>query len=1038
MGGSSKKVTSGYKYYLGVHFVLCQGPIESVLEIEVDEKNIFDSSATDETLTIDKPNLFGGEDREGGIVGSIDIALGNSTQSANSYLQNKIGTSIPAYRGVVSAILRQVYVGLNPYLKPWAFKAKRIRSTGINGDTQWNEGYAAITQNAIPMDLGTRAYAAAFGVDTDGTQVRKLSYVSESTTEFTVKREIYDPDGTLLSSSNFQIPKMDNYNNTDMFLCMGSAEVTTQRKNGSGSGNVSSLYIDADLSFRPLTSTYNGLNYYSVQATTSSFYPHRMKVGNKYLVHGGNLSSYLNMYYIDGSGSNPQATYLVSSSSNNALYFSVDESSSRVLLFDRTTRTVRLLDSDDLSLIASYDNTKHNWTSSFSGVAYYKGAILTYDFIDAAWGLRLYRIVGGELVQFGDTISASSVSSSRYIVPFSEGKFLSQGRLYSLEPGVEDMNPAHIIRECLTDPTWGLGYTSADIDDDSFSSVAATLFDEGMGISILWTNESPIEDFISEIVRHIDAALFITKSDGKFKLKLIREDEVASPTVFIGEDDVASVTNYYKKSFGELVNSVTVNYEDTEINETRSVTVQDVALIQMQGQVISTTIQYPGFTNKSIATRVAQRDLRSLSSQLRSCTIECTRIAASLEIGDTFVFTWPDLGFSSTVMRVQGLEFGDGRSNRIRIKALEDVFSLPATSIIESPDIYDPNLGGTAIDAAPRLLIEAPYYELAQRLGQTAVDETLSSSPEAGYIIAAAGRSAGAINSRLYVDSGAGYEDSGNLEFSPFGYLAADVLPSETTIVIQNTQDVDLVETATHLQVNEELMVINSITENSSGYEVGVGRGILDTVPAPMHSTGDAVIFWDVYGETDEVEYAAIETIFAKILTNTGNDQLLLADATAESITLDYRAIRPYPPGNVKVNGTAYPSYIGETAELQITWSHRDRLQQTSGELYDTTYGNIGPEAGVTYTLRIYGEDDTLLRTETGITGTSYTYLEDDELSDSKLSSDSNTSYPGDSDTNYRLNYSLRFELEAVRVGVTSDDLTSFQFHNITIVRGSS
>ena len=46
---------------------------------------------------------------------------------------------------------------------------------------------------------------------------------------------------------------------------------------------------------------------------------------------------------------------------------------------------------------------------------------------------------------------------------------------------------------------------------------------------------------------------------------------------------------------------------------------------------------------------------------------------------------------------------------------------------------------------------------------------------------------------------------------------------------------------------------------------------------------------------------------------------------------------------------------------------------------------SIGPETSVTYTLRIYGESDTLLRTETGLTGTSYTYASADEISDSGL-----------------------------------------------------
>ena len=44
----------------------------------------------------------------------------------------------------------------------------------------------------------------------------------------------------------------------------------------------------------------------------------------------------------------------------------------------------------------------------------------------------------------------------------------------------------------------------------------------------------------------------------------------------------------------------------------------------------------------------------------------------------------------------------------------------------------------------------------------------------------------------------------------------------------------------------------------------------------------------------------------------------------------------------------------------------RDRLSQTVS-LVPQTNGNIGPEASVTYTLRIYGEAGSLRRTYSGV-----------------------------------------------------------------------
>jgi hypothetical protein len=46
---------------------------------------------------------------------------------------------------------------------------------------------------------------------------------------------------------------------------------------------------------------------------------------------------------------------------------------------------------------------------------------------------------------------------------------------------IYDMNPAHIIRECLTDTNWGMGYPESDIDDVSFTAAANTLYSESNG-----------------------------------------------------------------------------------------------------------------------------------------------------------------------------------------------------------------------------------------------------------------------------------------------------------------------------------------------------------------------------------------------------------------------------------------------------------------------------------------------------------------------------------------------------------------------------
>jgi len=87
-------------------------------------------------IRINKPNLFGGEKREGGIVGDIDVLMGTPTQAQNDYLASRAGADVPGYRGICSLVLRQVFLGLNPYLKPWSVRLTRILKAE-DGGPQW-------------------------------------------------------------------------------------------------------------------------------------------------------------------------------------------------------------------------------------------------------------------------------------------------------------------------------------------------------------------------------------------------------------------------------------------------------------------------------------------------------------------------------------------------------------------------------------------------------------------------------------------------------------------------------------------------------------------------------------------------------------------------------------------------------------------------------------------------------------------------------------------------------------------------------------
>lgn len=675
MGGSSKKVTVGYKYYLGMHMVLCHGPVDKVTRIEVDGKTAWSGNATGGAISVNAPDLFGGESREGGVSGRVDIDMGGPLQGRNAYLQGRLGADIPAYRGVLGAVLNQVYVGLNPYLKRWAFWASRIhvRQDGI---AQWYDAKAEI----------------------------------------------------------------------------------------------------------------NG-----------------------------------------------------------------------------------------------------------------------------------------------------------------------------------DMNPAHILRECLTDPDWGMGYPEADIDDASFTAAADQMFTEGMGMSLLWDRSVTLEEFIQIVLKHIDGSIYVDRSTGKFVLKLARGGYDINSLLVLDESSVDRITDFKRNTIGELVNSVTVVYWDANTGKNGSVTVQDIALAAQQQATIGTTKQFPGFTNGTLATQVAARSLKALSVPLASGTIYANRKAASLNVGDVFVLSWPRYGISQLVMRVANVEMGALGSNVVKIQAVEDVFALSSAIYAPPPPSgwSDPN--NPPAPCPQHHVIEAPFWELVQRMGET---DARSVPATAGFVVATGVRpSSDASNAKLFTNpTNTTWEEAGTVDFCPTAILTAAVTPTATVFPIGTGVDLDVVQVGTYAQLDNELVRIDAVSDTS----LTVGRGVLDTVAKP-HAVGARLFFADAFFESDAVEYATGENADIRILPSTGLGTLALASAPTQSVNMVARQHKPYPPGQLRINSQAYPDAVRGDQNITVGWAHRDRLQQTA-TLIDTLSGSIGPEAGTTYTCRLLTQGGSVLVTHSGLTGTGDTF----------------------------------------------------------------
>src|ERR1035437_1908995 len=308
-----------------------------------------------------------------------------------------------------------------------------------------------------------------------------------------------------------------------------------------------------------------------------------------------------------------------------------------------------------------------------------------------------YRVTNG--FDSSGTVQLSSNSPPSFI---SAGLQIGAESDVDTPAGVVDMNFAHIAREAITDTFWGMGYPEATIDDASFRAAADTLYTEGLGGSFTWTQQMTIEDFLTDIMRHISGALYIDRHTGLWTLKLIRADYTIGDLLVLDESNVSKIENATRKQPGELVNSVTVTYSSTLRGDQGAVTLEDQGGIAAQGGVVSAKINYPAITNPVNASKLSLRDLRLVSSPLLSCVVHAGRAAAALNISDPFVLNWPDLSINSVVMRVSEIDTGTLTNGEVKVTCIEDLFYFPsqAISIPNDPIPRNPTRSpGTAVAA---------------------------------------------------------------------------------------------------------------------------------------------------------------------------------------------------------------------------------------------------------------------------------------------------------------------------------------------------
>lgn len=532
---------------------------------------------------------------------------------------------------------------------------------------------------------------------------------------------------------------------------------------------------------------------------------------------------------------------------------------------------------------------------------------------------------------------------------------------------VADINPIHKIREILTDDT-AMNKPEFEVNDTNFKKAADVLFDEELGISWAVTEKSCLEA-INELCGHIEAGVRVNRQTGLYEMVLFRDD-------WFDDDEIHTLPiNKIKgmqldgaTSADELINKLNVSYYNREAIKNSSFSVAEIAAIRnLKGRENSEDVKFPYFMNQHNAVIVAQWKLKQMSTPVWQGTLTTGFYEArKWNRYDLLRLAWPKKWSGTILVRIMKINLGTGVDVSIDFVEVVPYSSNLSSSIgIDTPVDTTPKPPQLALFKA----FELSYLEAVQLNGQKAVDEALAYNPDAGYAAVVAQRpQSNSLSALMYTDIGNDYERAGAIVYSETAELDQSLSKMDHAFIVKKAGEIDMVSVGTQITVNNEIMVYQSYDEETS--LLTVKRGALDTIPQ-NHLAGSILYFADDFITVDPTEYVTGEVINVKALTTTPSGILDLDDTEAQQVEIQARAIRPYPPVNVKINGEYWPEEI-ET-DLVLTWADRNRLQQTGGSILGWFDESVTIEPGTQTHLILTQLDDNdveLATASANVTGT--------------------------------------------------------------------
>ena len=520
-----------------------------------------------------------------------------------------------------------------------------------------------------------------------------------------------------------------------------------------------------------------------------------------------------------------------------------------------------------------------------------------------------------------------------------------------------DINPIHKIREILTDDT-AMNKPETSVNDDNFIKAADRIWDEGLGISWSITEKSCL-DAINELCYHIEAGIRVNRQTGLYEIVLFRDDWFEESEIHtIAESKIKSM-QYEITNADEVINQVNVNYYDRANIKNSSFSISESGLIQTLGRVNAETVDFPYFMNMRNAEIVANWKLKILSTgAIKGTFTTGWRDARKWNRYDLIQLPWSKRWTGTILVRIVSINLGGPTNNEVSVEWVEVVPStgMMNTTIV-ADDPMDKPLQPQACQYEP---FELPYYLVVMALGQRKADEELAYESNFGLVGTVAEKpQENSLYAVMMTNNGDEWVRSGSIQYSVTADLDQIISKVSSSFTVKNWKKISNISAGTLIKCGRdwlgtpgEWMVFQGVDPYTG--IVSVKRGALDTPPqtwgidTKLYFCGNDIPY-------DPTEYIAGDEVFVSALTTTPSG--VLENLGAIPIEMKARAIRPYLLANVKINGAYWPETHIVTNNIVLTWSHRNRAQQTGGEILGWYEGDVTVENGVTYAYELISEN---------------------------------------------------------------------------------